>query len=536
MRQFYFTLRGPFDVTTDTGESIRPTVNKEAALLAILALSPNYRRSRVWLRQILWGDRSDEQSAASLRQALSRLRKAPSLYREFLHADNQNVWLNSKQVIFHSAKGSERLVLLEGMDIRDEMFEDWLLQERAAAESNNRHETLTPLIHQVCKPAIEITETATYSDELHTQTLGAELREQLINVLYAHGLLDIVDRQPDFALRGINCAPGEAPPCMIIQVRLVTLGKCTRVSIVGRKTNSSQLSIALHYLYDSALEESKLSRDVSDLICRVVDQIHNIALNSPEVDSVSARVYSAVQQLMSHSRQGHANARQYLERASIESNHSVATAWCAFSYAIGMGERLEKVDAGFNKRVKQLCHLAVTQDPFNPVTRALVGHVHSFVFRDLNTAAEHLNLARKLAPQLAMAWDFASMHALYGGDAQTGYNYASHAVRLGAFSPMKPYFDVSIALCASAVGKHHEALAVSKNVLTVMPNMLPVMRHMVGSLAATGDHDGAIKMIQSVTTLDPDFSYENVIDPGYPLQSPDSIRVIRNGFEVVGLY
>ena len=70
--------------------------------------------------------------------------------------------------------------------------------------------------------------------------------------------------------------------------------------------------------------------------------------------------------------------------------------------------------------------------------------------------------------------------------------------------------------------------------LSEIPNMLPVMRHMFGSLAATGDHDGAIKMIQNVTALDPDFTYSNIMDPSYPLQSPDSIKVIRKGFEMVG--
>ena len=232
-------------------------------------------------------------------------------------------------------------------------------------------------------------------------------------------------------------------------------------------------------------------------MCRVVDQIHRIVFESSENNSRSASIYTAVKQLMSHSREGQVNARSFLEKMSAEHNESVATAWCAFSYAIGLGERLEAVDSDSLKMVKRLCTLAVEQDPFNPVSRALVGHVYSFIFRDLTTASEHLTLARELAPQLAIAWDFSSMQALYSGDVQTGYQFAKRAALLGMMSPMKPYFDASVAMCASAAGKHEEALVVSTNVLTIIPNMLPVMRHMVGSLAATGDYDGAREMIQT---------------------------------------
>ena len=536
MQRFYFTVHGPFDVTTESGDSIRPAVSKEAALLAILALSPQYRRSRSWLRQLLWSDRSAMQSAASLRQALSRLRKSLSPYGELLNADNQCVWLEQSHVVLKNDNGSGRLDLLEGMDVNDEMFEDWLRQERISAERYENTTLVNTLTQPAYRPVIQISQPAIYSDDLSAEVFGSALCEQLISVLHSHGLLDILDKRHDApSTQTSDNRFNETPPYMLIQLRLAKVGRSMRVSFLGRKTHHDRISIALHHDCSLRSQEAIFTTDLSALICRVVDQIHRIALNSSEGEYRSASVYSAVQQLMSHSREGQMSAREYLERMSSEHSDSVATAWCAFSYAVGMGERLETVDAYFYERVQGLCALALEQDPFNPVSRALVGHMYSFIYRDLATAAHHLTLARELAPELAMAWDFSSMHALYCGDLKKGYLYATRAARLGAFSPLKPYIDASVAICASASGKHDEALQVSNRVLKDIPNMLPVMRHMVGSLAATGDYEGASAMIEAVTALDPEFSYANINDPNYPLQSPDSIRVVQQGFELVGL-
>src|SRR5262249_20867811 len=67
---------GTFRVLAPNDEDLTPRGRKARALLALLALTPTRRRSRPALQDKLWSDRGPEQGAASLRQALTEIRRA----------------------------------------------------------------------------------------------------------------------------------------------------------------------------------------------------------------------------------------------------------------------------------------------------------------------------------------------------------------------------------------------------------------------------------------------------------------------------
>src|SRR5690606_22752364 len=124
-----------------------PKAQKSRALLALLALSPRGSRSRVWLRDKLWSDRGEDQASASLRQALLDVRKSLGpLADALLIADKHTVTLNlsrrSGDAVDILQQMSDRTSptdfdmrvaegeFLEGLDICDPEFEDWLTIER----------------------------------------------------------------------------------------------------------------------------------------------------------------------------------------------------------------------------------------------------------------------------------------------------------------------------------------------------------------------------------------------------------------------
>ena len=55
-------LLGRFGLRLESGERISVSSKKGCALLAYLAMQPEYRASRERLAALLWGDRSDELS------------------------------------------------------------------------------------------------------------------------------------------------------------------------------------------------------------------------------------------------------------------------------------------------------------------------------------------------------------------------------------------------------------------------------------------------------------------------------------------
>ena len=150
--QFYFL--GPFAVKNAQGEDITPKSQKTCAMLAMLYLAPRASRTRVWLRDKLWSDRGEEQGASSLRQALLDARKCfKDLGVDIVSADKKSISLNMSvinsdidQVLDPDSNASKQATLpkintktmhedfLEGMDIRDLEFEEWLTLERQSWE------------------------------------------------------------------------------------------------------------------------------------------------------------------------------------------------------------------------------------------------------------------------------------------------------------------------------------------------------------------------------------------------------------------
>ena len=141
-------LFGSLAVTDANNLARTPRSQKSRALIAMLALSPRGSRSRVWLRNKLWSDRAEEQASASLRQALVEIRKAlgPAA-DQLIHADKHTISLDLGRVrvdalevlqAFRNPDGGSNTFLpivtqsefLEGLDVCDPEFEEWLTLER----------------------------------------------------------------------------------------------------------------------------------------------------------------------------------------------------------------------------------------------------------------------------------------------------------------------------------------------------------------------------------------------------------------------
>ncbi len=147
MASLEIALFGGFQVRAGA-QAIEVPGRKERALLAYLAMPPGESRSRDKLAGLLWSDRGDNQARDSLKQAVFRLRKSfDSVKPQPIRADRESVTLDSGGVAVDAAE-FERLIgegtpeavaratalyrgdLLDGLDVRDPAFDEWLLLER----------------------------------------------------------------------------------------------------------------------------------------------------------------------------------------------------------------------------------------------------------------------------------------------------------------------------------------------------------------------------------------------------------------------
>lgn len=138
-------LLGPLSIANGS-ETVVVASKKARALVGYLALRQGTEVSRSVLTGLLWGERSESQARASLRQTLSELRGFGSL-RQSIVATKEAVafapgsaWIDAK--VFESAAGSgdegalreaaELIVgdLMEGLSLGEAGFEQWLTAER----------------------------------------------------------------------------------------------------------------------------------------------------------------------------------------------------------------------------------------------------------------------------------------------------------------------------------------------------------------------------------------------------------------------
>jgi DNA-binding SARP family transcriptional activator len=132
---------------------LRINARKGRALLAYLAMQPNYRASREQLANLLWCDRSDAEARHNLRQCLLTLRRSLGLaHDDALNVFGEDVSLNPKRIdidvsefqrlaesndgeVLARASSLYRGEFLAGLFLNIESFDEWLQGERKRLES-----------------------------------------------------------------------------------------------------------------------------------------------------------------------------------------------------------------------------------------------------------------------------------------------------------------------------------------------------------------------------------------------------------------
>tara|TARA_R110002051_G_scaffold129972_2_gene203723 strand:- start:4496 stop:5581 length:1086 start_codon:yes stop_codon:yes gene_type:complete len=146
----HFQLFDGFRATTDDGELIRSLGRKSECLICLLALSDDMEVTRERAAGIVWSDRGEEQSRASLRQELSQLRRV--LGSETIIATKRSIRLDLKEASVDLLEFRENAVvdtiasletaaalytgaLMAGHDPKSEGFEDWVEDQRRTLEN-----------------------------------------------------------------------------------------------------------------------------------------------------------------------------------------------------------------------------------------------------------------------------------------------------------------------------------------------------------------------------------------------------------------
>jgi len=143
---FRLELLGAFRLAAPDGARVDISSKRGMALLAMLASAAQGERTRAWLEEKLWGSREQAQAQGSLRRELSNLRallnrgETPLLMSGHVSVrlDLNRVDVDLRELRSNggasSGAGLAPGEFLEGLDIGEDSFEEWLREQRSACQ------------------------------------------------------------------------------------------------------------------------------------------------------------------------------------------------------------------------------------------------------------------------------------------------------------------------------------------------------------------------------------------------------------------
>lgn len=580
-------LFGPFTVSGADGSDLTPKSRKSRAILAMLAVAPRGSRSRVWLRDKLWSDRGEDQASASLRQALLEIRKAlgPVAGRA-LTADKNTVSLDlaaisvdALQMMSPEGRGETAGLaehFLEGIDVRDPEFEDWLTLERQSWHSRLEETGFEHELAPKGTPAEPRRETGSalprtappVLPEIRMPPPGVDAPSDLLGgwrvalmpplVLGADPVAGIVQSDVQRSLRAammdagdlrlVDMAPtgfGDQGPSLFarlpeqvhlsVQVRVQVDAAMLRVGILLQ--NPADSSLVWGDELQAARREAVDPSFALPLVVRATEEavLHFLRRRGGEQAEAEGRIAAAVASMFRLTRSDLDRSEAILRRHLAQTPTAAGYAWLAFLNTFRVGQRFNPGDAPLIEETQHLARQALMLEPNNALVSALVGHIHSYLFGEFDYAAGLFERSLRVNPAQTLAWDLYAMLHAYAGQPKRALAMARWARHLGSFSPHRYYFETTRAITGSFSGEHRTAIEAGESALAERPDFNSLLRVLVSSNAHLDRPDEARTFLNRLLQVEPNFSIASLRESGYPGLDTEGGRHFLDGLIKAGV-
>ena len=589
---------GPFTAFADNYKKLSIQTQKSKAVLALLALAARGSRSRVWLRDKLWSDRDEKQGSASLRQSLLEIRKAlgPE-HSSVLAADKHTVTLDLDRVrvdvlVYRKdpallgevvkAGSSVSQELLEGIDIVDPEFEEWLTTERSAwadtvelaksqlagrrsgedfaARESRSDDAVTA--HQArgtsaetYAPIFLTAETVSRPAPVFRFGLGmlpnicagadnaAVSVADLIAEAIAKSLLDLqpIDIYDYRDMVGHNFGlSGADGPDWLMRVRIAQLGDAWSLTILVYLTSSMKLvwsnttyteAGGVHQLAPAV--ESGFIAQSADRLAQALFSQRGLRLSSQAPGAKAS--YAALNLIFRNDVDCLNTAEKLLEASQERDPQATYLGLLAYISCMRVGENLGAFDDRRRRATQHYAREAMDADPYNSLSLACIGHVHGYVMREFETAGEHLGRAIELNPHQAFAWDHYALLNLYTGKLDEALKASKKAVLLGSYSPLRYSFETTLAMVSTLLGDHQTAIRYAERALSRQPSFKAAKRYLIAAYGLAGEKERSQVLIDDLTASDPNFSLESVRGDSMAIIHPAGRTRLLQGFKLAGL-
>jgi hypothetical protein len=518
-------LCGPFRVESPDGTDMTPVSARSCAILAMLATAPGLRRGRFWIQNRLWSDRGPQQASGSLRQAFLDIRRALGRYGGILVTTRVTAQLLADSIEIKAPPargGAEETSFLQGLDIRDLAFRDWLQEMRllravsAPGVEGSLHFVRAMPVADPVRPTV-ILEVAS---ETPTQA------GHFSNVLHdwiARSIADIAD---------VDVIRGPLPVeqylllprgALLAQMQIVEMpgnriwiraGLEDLASTSIRWSGSLKLTAAMAELDDN----HQVLALVHQLVFAVVDVLSRL---EPGVESgqyyqaaiMAAAAFRRMFKLQHHELDV---AGSLLDRAIAMAPRGLYHALRAQLSTIRLIERQSDPNE-LPERCEADIVAALAIEPMNSGVLACVANARLNFSKDIESSLILSRQSVRANRSNPLAWWSLANASLYAGDHETAYAAAVSAQLLADASPLKAWADFQRSLTAFVRGQVAEGLTFAQSAHAFSPGFRPPLRYLIAIQASAGSRDASRDAARKLKSLEADFSIERMMsDPDYP--------------------
>lgn len=500
-------------------------------MLALLALSPTRSRSRAWIQDKLWSDRAPEQGSASLRQALSVIRKRLGEYRDCLQTDLRGVSLASDRVDIDldaldlAALAAERRHdpprLLDDLDPRDPEFEDWLRDQRHAfdeeLDSLGRGGSLVPVGQTVAvspsiigpdrmpRPWVRVLESQNSSGDsgafiahLVSQTVARGIAER--------GAVDLRE------------TPGEMPGIeLVVDAMPLPHNTCVLITLVSAHSRVQLWSGSQTIPNDTGflIDSPRLQRLINQAIDIAAHHLSNLLTDAPGA-SATANALTAVQKMFRLDRAELDAADELLRQAFELDPKGIFLAWRAYARTFYVGEQGAVQNQALKEEAEALARKAIELAPYDSTVLALASYVQSFLLHNYVAGHELADQSLKYNPANALGHAFLGRAKSYMGEHEEGYRLTARARAISGPAPFQYTLDFLCGITALLSGRFDEAIQLGEIARSLAPTYRPPQRYLVPLYLQMGEPAKAREVLESLRKMEPDFSVDAMREKSYP--------------------
>ncbi|HGG06854.1 MAG TPA: hypothetical protein ENK28_15450 [Aliiroseovarius sp.] len=500
-------VRGPFQVFDADGTPITPKGRKECGLLALLAFAPNFCRPRSWLQNKLWSDRFPDQGKASLRRALSNIRKAFGPAAPSLLSDRNIVGLAADTHVDFRNDHAGTQGILEDLDLPDPEFENWLRDTRqhfaAAGQAAATSAAKSPQ-----KPLIVIrnpNDAESPEQRFLTNYLCSTLADRLnilgdINVVVTN--TDDPETRQAISFVDVSTLAGGHEWYIHLQLRG---GLRKQVLWSGR------LRLAMNV--KDIWEGPELTAFLVKAIRAILDKnIHN-------TDKFSYfAIQNAALRLYSGNRADLELANATFDQVVGHDTSGLALAWQGFAR---LTEVLEFGDISddLTDQAMGFVNEALTRTRSNPLVSALAAQVHLKFNQDPEYGAFLANAAYENCDQNPYALDALSQASFLHGDHAKGHELALWSRHAASELPNAFVWEMQCCLTALGLGKLEESRDHALNCHLRMPHYRPALRYLFALNLLLGNRDEAHRYLAKISMIEVGTNARSFLKPEYPIDT-----------------